>query len=198
MTPQQLQQAILRVADAVIAHEPELTALDQVIGDGDHGLNMRRGFEAVRAEAETVAAKPLPDALKAIGNRLVMTVGGASGPLYGTLAIALGKELAPDASNFPKALEAAISAVMARGKSQPGQKTLIDVLLPVQEAIAAGGPRLAQRLPSVAEDAAQATASVRAFRGRASYLGECSIGHVDPGARSTSLIVAAICDGWEQ
>ncbi len=197
MTPHQLQQVIVRVADSVIAHEPELTALDQAIGDGDHGLNMRRGFEAVRAEAETAAAKPLPDALRAIGNRLVMTIGGASGPLYGTLAIALGKELAPDAANFSQALESAIGAVMTRGKSQPGQKTLIDVLLPVQQAIAAGGPDLARRLPSIAEDAAQATAPVRASRGRASFLGERSIGHVDPGARSTSLIVAAICEGWE-
>ena len=198
MTPKQLQQTIIRVADAVIAHEPELTALDQAIGDGDHGLNMARGFKAVRAEAETVATKPLPDALKAIGNRLVMTIGGASGPLYGTLAIALGKALDPDAANFSTAFKSAVGAVMTRGKAQPGQKTLIDVLLSVQQAIVAGGPGLAQRLPSIAKDAAEATALVRASRGRAAFLGERSIGHVDPGARSTSLIVAAICDGWEQ
>ena len=87
-----LRALIVAMADTIAAHAEELTTLDQAIGDGDHGLNMRRGFEAVRAEADAIAAKPCPDALKAIGTKLVMTVGGASGPLYGTLFMTLGKE----------------------------------------------------------------------------------------------------------
>ena len=95
MTPALLHRLILAVADDMIAHADELTELDQAVGDGDHGINMKRGFEAVRADAGATAEKPLPDALKAIGTQLVMKVGGASGPLYGTLFMALGKEIAP-------------------------------------------------------------------------------------------------------
>jgi dihydroxyacetone kinase-like protein len=197
MTPEFLHRLILAVADTVIAHEAELTALDQAIGDGDHGLNMKRGFEAVRVEAEAMAAKPLPDALRAIGMLLVMKVGGASGPLYGTLLMTLGKEIAPDGSNVPLAMGTAVAAVMARGKSQLGQKTMLDVLVPVQQALAAGGADLASRLPTIAVDAAIATVPLQATKGRASFLGERSIGHMDPGARSAALMVSAACRVWE-
>jgi dihydroxyacetone kinase-like protein len=197
MTPEFLHRLILAVADTVIAHEAELTALDQAIGDGDHGLNMKRGFEAVRVEAEAMAAKPLPDALRAIGMLLVMKVGGASGPLYGTLLMTLGKEIAPDGSNVPLAMGTAVAAVMARGKSQLGQKTMLDVLVPVQQALAAGGADLASRLPTIAADAAIATVPLQATKGRASFLGERSIGHMDPGARSAALMVSAACRVWE-
>ena len=106
----------------VIAHADELTALDQAIGDGDHGVNMKRGFEAVLADLDELAGKPLPEALKAIGMQLVMKVGGASGPLYGTLFMTLGKSLpaAPDRAAVAAALQAAIDAVKARGKSDAG------------------------------------------------------------------------------
>lgn len=197
MTPDRLHRVILAVADAVIAHEGELTLLDQAVGDGDHGLNMRRGFEAVRTEAGALAALPLPDALQAIGTRLVMTVGGAAGPLYGTLMLTLGREIAPDGSNLGPALYAAVAAVMARGRSQPGQKTMLDVLAPVREAVAAGGARLPSRLPGIAAAAAAATVPLRAARGRAAYLGERSVGHMDPGARSAALMVSAGCRAWE-
>jgi len=193
MTPDRLQRLLVEVAETVVRHEQELTALDQAIGDGDHGLNMKRGFVAVRAKAESLSAQPLPDALRAAGMELVMTVGGASGPLYGTLLMTLGKELAPDGSNLPAAFSAAVAAVMARGKSQPGQKTMLDVLAPVRDALAAGGPGLAARLPEIADSAAAATVPMQATRGRASFLGERSIGHLDPGARSSALIVAAAC-----
>ena len=193
MTPDRLQRLLVEVAETVVRHEQELTALDQAIGDGDHGLNMKRGFVAVRAKAESLSAQPLPDALRAAGMELVMTVGGASGPLYGTLLMTLGKELAPDGSNLPAAFSAAVAAVMARGKSQPGQKTMLDVLAPVRDALAAGGPGLAARLPEIADSAATATVPMQATRGRASFLGERSIGHLDPGARSSALIVAAAC-----
>jgi dihydroxyacetone kinase-like protein len=197
MTPALLHRLILAVADDVIAHADELTELDQAVGDGDHGINMKRGFEAVRADAGATAEKPLPDALKAIGTQLVMKVGGASGPLYGTLFMALGKEIAPDSSNLSAAFASAVEAVKSRGKSQPGQKTMLDVLAPVQMALGEGGTDLSVRLPIVAASAADATIPMLATRGRASFLGERSIGHMDPGARSSALIVASVCRALE-
>jgi dihydroxyacetone kinase-like protein len=126
-----------------------------------------------------------------------MKVGGASGPLYGTLFMALGKEIAPDASNLSAAFASAVEAVKSRGKSQPGQKTMLDVLAPVQMALGEGGTDLSVRLPIVAASAADATIPMLATRGRASFLGERSIGHMDPGARSSALIVASVCRALE-
>lgn len=183
---------ITTAADAIAAHAEELTALDQAIGDGDHGLNMKRGFEAVRAEADVFAAKPLPEALKAIGTKLVMTVGGASGPLFGTLFLALGKEISvdPDRANLTAAFGKAIEAVAARGKSQVGQKTMLDVLQPVHDALAAR--KTAAEIADIADAAAEATVPMKAVRGRASFLGDRSIGHMDAGARSTALLVRTV------
>ena len=193
---QTLQRRLIEtVASVVIDHADELTALDQAIGDGDHGINLKRGFDAVRADIDKLAAQPLPDALKAIGTLLVMKVGGASGPLYGTLFLTLGKELPPNptladlAQSFAKAIE----AVKARGKSTAGQKTMLDVLVPVQSILAERGINLAARTAAAAASAAEATRGLRAVRGRASFLGERSVGHVDPGARSSALMVVAIC-----
>ena len=197
MTPEILHRVIVAVADEVIAHADELTELDQAVGDGDHGVNMKRGFEGVRADADATAEKPLPDALKAIGMQLVMKVGGASGPLYGTLFLTLGKEIAPDASNLAAAFARAVAAVKSRGRSQPGQKTMLDVLAPVQMTLAEDGPDLLARLPVVAAVAAEATIPMLAIRGRASFLGERSIGHMDPGARSSALIVSSVCRALE-
>ena len=197
MAPADFSRLIATAADAIAAHAEELTALDQAIGDGDHGLNMKRGFEAVRAEADVFAAKPLPEALKAVGTKLVMTVGGASGPLFGTLFMALGKDLpaAPDRNGLTTALGKAIEAVAARGKSQPGQKTMLDVLQPVYEALAQG--RTAAEIADAADKAADATVPMKALRGRASFLGERSIGHMDAGARSTALLVRAVAEAIE-
>lgn len=180
---------IAAMAKTIAEHAEELTALDQAIGDGDHGLNMRRGFEAVAADADAIAAKPLPDALKTIGTTLVMKVGGASGPLFGTLAMSLGKALPeqPDRAVLAAALHAAVDAVKARGKSELGQKTMLDVLAPVADALADGSDPVA-----AATAAAEATVPLKAIRGRAAFLGDRSIGHMDPGARSSALLVAAI------
>ncbi len=191
------RRLIEAVANAVIGHAEELTALDRAIGEGDHGLNMKRGFEAVLADADNLAAKPMPDMLKAIGMQLVMKVGGASGPLFGTLFMAMAKALAPDPTldDVSRALEGAIEAVKARGKSAVGQKTMLDVLAPLQAAFAGADRRdLAARLKRAAATAAQATVSMKAIRGRASYLGDRSIGHMDPGGRSVWLIADALCD----
>jgi phosphoenolpyruvate---glycerone phosphotransferase subunit DhaL len=194
-----MRRLIVVVADTVIAHADELTILDQAIGDGDHGINMKRGFEAVRADASVIAQKTPAEALRAIGMQLVMKVGGASGPLYGTLFMALGREIgeAPDGADLARAFAKAISEVKARGKSEEGQKTMLDVFVPIQKVLEAGGADLMARLPAVAEQAAEVTVPMLATRGRASFLGERSIGHIEPGARSASLIVAAACRAVE-
>jgi len=185
-------------AQTIVAHTDELTALDSAIGDGDHGFNMKRGFEAVQGSADAFAAMSAPEMLKAAGMKLVTTVGGASGPLYGTLLMSLGKAL-PEAPTRAEAVEAfakAIEAVKARGKSDVGQKTLLDVLAPTLAALQAGADSAA--VAQTARQAAEATAPLRAIRGRASFLGERSIGHVDPGARSACLLIAALCEVWSE
>jgi dihydroxyacetone kinase-like protein len=193
LEPNEVRALIAAVAETLIAHAEELTALDSAIGDADHGINMKRGAEAVLADLDTIAAKPLPEALKAIGTKLVMTVGGASGPLYGTLALSLGKELAE--GGFTSALAKAVDAVAARGKSTIGQKTMLDVLYPVVEALKAGASGTA--LSAVADSAAEVTIPLKAQRGRASFLGDRSIGHMDPGAHSCALIIAAVVNTLE-
>jgi phosphoenolpyruvate---glycerone phosphotransferase subunit DhaL len=179
------------LAVSVIEHADELTSLDQAIGDGDHGLNMKRGFEAVLATLPALADKSMPEMLKAIGMTLVMKVGGASGPLVGTFFMELGKALPeePTRAEFVAATGKAIDAVRARGRSEAGQKTLLDVLVPVQAIFAAGGDAAA--IAAEATEAAERTTPMLATRGRASFLGERSIGHMDPGSRSASLLIGA-------
>jgi dihydroxyacetone kinase-like protein len=187
------------VAQRVIASADELTDLDRAIGDGDHGTNMRRGFEAVLTTVDELSAKDLGESLRGLGTTLVMKVGGASGPLYGTLFMALGKSLGDEVSRerVADAFAAAVEAVKARGKSDVGQKTMLDVLAPVLEVLREGGDGLPLRLKAAARDAAEKTIQMRAIRGRASFLGERSIGHMDPGARSSALIIDAIADVME-
>jgi dihydroxyacetone kinase-like protein len=187
------------VANRVIASADELTDLDRAIGDGDHGANMRRGFEAVLAAVDELAARSLGESLKGVGTTLVMKVGGASGPLYGTLFMSLGKSLADDVSQeqIAEAFATAIEAVKARGKSDAGQKTMLDVFFPVLGVLREGGEGLPARLRATARRASENTIPMRAIRGRASFLGERSIGHMDPGARSSALIVDAVADVME-
>ncbi|MEP7239863.1 MAG: dihydroxyacetone kinase subunit DhaL [Devosia sp.] len=189
MDEQQIRVLVSALADTVTAHAAELTDLDSAIGDGDHGANMKRGFDAVAADLDAIAPKPLPEALRAIGTKLVMTVGGASGPLYGTLFLALGKELAASPGDYGGAMRRAVDAVAARGKSERGQKTMLDVLYPVADAVAAG--KSSGDIVALANSEAEATRDRKALRGRASFLGDRSIGHVDPGARSSALLIEA-------
>jgi dihydroxyacetone kinase-like protein len=193
------RRLIKEVADRVIVHAGELVALDQAIGDGDHGLNMQRGFATVLAELDRYCTLPLGEALRGVGVALVRSVGGASGPLYGTLFMELGKSLPPDASRegVARAFGAAVDAVKARGKSDVGQKTMLDVLVPVLQALRESDADLPARLRAAARAAAAATVPMRATRGRASFLGERSIGHMDPGARSSELMVQAVADVLE-
>lgn len=189
-----VQKLIGTVARRIVDHAEELTELDSAIGDADHGLNMKRGMEAVLGDLPSLSTKPLPEALKAVGMALVMKVGGASGPLYGTLFLTMGKELPADPStaDVAKALTSAIDAMKMRGKSDFGQKTMLDVLGPVASALADGSSLADVR--ELAKEKAEATVPMKAIRGRASFLGERSIGHMDPGARSSQIMIEAACD----
>ena len=179
------------IVDTISAHAEELTAIDAAQGDGDHGLNMNRGFTAVMAKVDAIVAKPLPEAMQEVGRTLVMTVGGASGAIFGTAFMAAGKSLPenPSRADAAAAMDAAVAAVRARGKAEFGHKTMLDVLGPVAAALHGSDSDIA----GIADAAAAATAPMQAVRGRASFLGERSVGVMDAGARSAALIIAAIC-----
>jgi phosphoenolpyruvate---glycerone phosphotransferase subunit DhaL len=202
LQPDVLRALIAAAAAQVIASAPELTALDQAIGDGDHGANMKRGFEAILARLDAIAAEAPGAAVKAVGKTLVMTVGGASGPLYGSLFMAMGeamlrgKRLPEDLAEI---FASGVEAVSARGRSRAGEKTMLDVLVPVLAILRAeaGRPDLAQRVRAAASEAAERTAPMLATKGRAAFLGPRSIGHIDPGARSSSVLLHAICTTLE-
>lgn len=180
-----------------------LTQLDAAIGDGDHGTNMRRGFDAVgKALAGQGSSTPPGQLLIVSGKTLVSTVGGASGPLWGSALRRAGRSLGDaeefDAAQLAAALDAAVEAVIELGAAAAGDKTMLDALLPATDALHAGigsGRSLEESVRDAAEAAregAEATVPMRARKGRASYLGERSIGHQDPGATSAAIILAAL------
>ena len=193
--------ACIRAATQIlIDHADELTALDQAIGDGDHGLNMKRGAQAIQGKLPELESKSLNDALRVVGMTCIGTIGGSSGPVFGTLLVTLAKELppAPGPADLARALASGIAALTRLGKAEVGQKTLLDVLDPVRRLLEnpgeSGGENLLSRVSRCAFDAAEATAQMDAIKGRASFLGERALGHVDPGSRSTALIIGAACD----
>jgi dihydroxyacetone kinase-like protein len=190
---------IQNATQILVDHLDELTALDQAIGDGDHGLNMKRGAQAIQGKLAEMEGKGLHESLKTMGKTCVAMIGGSSGPVFGTLLITLGKELPPNPTpqDFALALRASIEALTRLGKAEVGQKTLLDVLDPVQKVLAAGGPDLIARVRQCAFDSAQATADMDATRGRSSFLGDRAKGHVDPGSRSMALIIGSVCDSLQ-
>jgi dihydroxyacetone kinase-like protein len=194
-TTRELIQAIARV---VIEHADELTDLDRAIGDGDHGVNLTRGFAAVLQRLDAIAGLPLGRALSEVGTTLIRFIGGASGPLYGKLFVTVGKHI-DDAGVLTQdtlivAGEDAIRVLMALGRADVGQKTMLDVLVPVLEELRASrGETVLPRLRQRAKAAALATVPMLALKGRAAYLGERSQGHMDPGARSSELILVTVC-----
>lgn len=198
LTKEDLSELIKICHEAINAHADELTRLDSAIGDGDHGYNMKRGFEALLNDVGALSDKSMPDALTAIGMKLVMTVGGASGPLFGTFFMSFGKELnnGTDPESVAKAFAKATDAVAARGKSEVGQKTVLDVLYPVAQALS-NGVKLAE-LAKIADAAADATIPLLAIRGRASFLGERSVGHMDAGSRSSALLIGVVVNWMEK
>jgi dihydroxyacetone kinase-like protein len=194
-------------AAEVEANKEQLTSLDAAIGDGDHGINMERGMSAVLVKVDAAGEEQdIGALLKTVGMTLVSTVGGAGGPLYGTLFLQMGTvltgraELGPD--DWAAALDAAITGVQARGKAEPGDKTMIDALIPGRDALKAAlaeGATFEQALRQSAEAAGQGmrdTIPLVARKGRASYLGERSAGHQDPGATSSHLLLEAAADAW--
>jgi dihydroxyacetone kinase-like protein len=199
-----LQRWLLTAATRLTEQAAWLTALDAAIGDGDHGHNMARGFQAV---AERVAEAPTEDLgalLKLTGTTLISTVGGAAGPLYGTAFLRAGAALAgrpqATAGELAAAGRAALAGISARGKATAGEKTMIDALLPaietLEEAVALGAD-VAEALTRAADAAARgarATIPLVATKGRASYLGERSVGHQDPGAASLALLLGCLAE----
>ena len=181
-------------AASVDREAERLTDLDSPIGDADHGSNMQRGFIAVVATLEKEAPDTPGAVLMLAGRQLISTVGGASGPLYGTLLRRTGKELGDtaevDEAQFTDALRTGVDAVMTLGGAAPGDKTMIDALVPAVDALEVSF----SAARAAAEEGALATTPLQARKGRASYLGERSIGHQDPGATSSALLIAALAE----
>ena len=192
------------IADVLHENAAYLTQLDSPIGDADHGVNMDRGFKAVRDKFPSMAEMDISTQLKTVGMTLVSTVGGASGPLYGTAFLRAGTAVAGkgelDTADIVAMLEAFLGGIVARGKANPGEKTMVDALTPAvnaaKQALAEGGTakELAQRAAQAAEEGMKATVPLLATKGRASYLGERSIGHQDPGATSSWLILRSLAE----
>ncbi|MFD9126119.1 dihydroxyacetone kinase subunit DhaL [Kitasatospora sp. NPDC059571] len=204
---------IRTLATAVAAHEAELTALHAAIGDGDHGSNLRRGFDAVLAALGDVPAASPGALLTTTGSTLISRVGGASGPLYGSAFRAVGHALAtPDeepgsrpptgAQALAAALAEGLAAVQRLGGAQPGDKTMVDAFAPAVDAFRAaagsGTAAAAQAAATAARKGADATVPLVARKGRASYLGPRSAGHLDPGAVSTALLFEALAEACRE
>lgn len=196
-----LRAWLTHYAAVISAHAEELTALDAAIGDADHGANMKRGMNAVRAALEAGSFETAGAMLKKTGMTLVSTVGGASGPLYGTFFIrmagAAGEATSLDAQALTQAVAAGVEGVASRGRAVVGEKTMIDAWTPALEALHAHPQDLAagtQAAASAADAGRLATKDMVATKGRASYLAERSVGHIDPGASSTALLLQALAD----
>jgi dihydroxyacetone kinase-like protein len=193
-------------ADVVAENKELLTELDSAIGDADHGINMNRGMQAVIAKLDGQSPGDVGALFKTVGMTLVSTVGGAGGPLYGTLFLQLGTATAGksevEPADWTAALEAAVAGVQARGKAVLEDKTMVDALVPARDAYAAAigeGASFAEALrrsADAAEAGMKATTPLVARKGRASYLGERSAGHQDPGATSSWLLLKTVADTW--
>jgi dihydroxyacetone kinase-like protein len=191
-----------RFAAVIEEHRGELVRLDTAIGDGDHGTNMDRGMRKAVEKADAQEGDDIGALLKAVGMALVSSVGGAAGPLYGTLFLQMGTAAAGastlDAAAFGDALDAGLKGVQARGKAQAGDKTMVDALLPavaaLREAQSAGVAEAVDRAASAAEEGMKATIPMEARKGRASYLGPRSVDHQDPGATSSYLLLRSAAE----
>ncbi len=193
-----------QLANVLHENRDYLTQLDSPIGDADHGINMDRGFKAVIDKLPTVANMDIGSILKTVGTTLVSTVGGASGPLYGTAFLRAGMATSGKhelyEADVVSMLEAALEGIKARGKAQPGEKTMVDALTPAlaaakeAEAENLGLPPMLRRASDAAEAGMKATIPMLATKGRASYLGERSIGHQDPGATSSWLMLKTLAE----
>jgi len=193
---------VKQIAKTIEEHKEYLTELDTAIGDADHGINLSRGFSAVSTKLDAPFATP-GEVLKATAMTLISTVGGASGPLYGTLFLKMSGILTADEislTDFCAGLEVGIEGVKARGKSAQGEKTMLDVLIPVlaslkESAVAdLPGKEAFDKAVDVAKESCEFTKTIIATKGRASYLGERSLGHIDPGSMSSYLMLKTTAD----
>lgn len=191
-------EIVSKCCEAIEANKHVLTKLDQAIGDGDHGVNMSRGFEALKKAYQENREQDYSKLCQTLGLALVMNVGGASGPLFGSLVLGFGQA----SRHFPRTREdvrqifiAGIEAVKHRGKSDVGAKTMLDVLVPVCEAL--GRDVTFDEVRGCATQALGSTKDMMATKGRSAFLRERSVGHVDPGAQSSFLLIKAVCDAVE-
>jgi phosphoenolpyruvate---glycerone phosphotransferase subunit DhaL len=204
ITATEVRAWMARFAADVAEHRAELVKLDTAIGDGDHGTNMDRGMRKAVEKLDALEGDDIGAILKAVGMALVSSVGGAAGPLYGTLFLQMGTSAAGrtelDLAGWADALEAGAKGVQSRGKAEPEDKTMMDALLPAVAALrtaADGGAELGDALArsaAAAEEGMKATIPLEARKGRASYLGPRSVGHQDPGATSTHLLLVAAAE----
>jgi dihydroxyacetone kinase-like protein len=204
MNTRDIISAVRAVHGAILANEQQIESLDRAIGDGDHFINVRRGCEAIAALAPELEALAPAQAFHRIGMKLLSTIGGASGPLIGSLFISMGRELEgtaePDGKDFARALAAGVEAIKSRGKADLGEKTMLDVLIPASRLLVRlseeGSDRdtLCARLKAEAELNMLATRDMVATKGRAHFLGERALGHIDPGAKTSQVALFAVCD----
>lgn len=199
MNTEKLIAVMHRIAEKIESEKDFLTELDNVIGDGDHGINLARGFGEVEKKLDALAEKEPAEVFKSVGMTLVSTVGGASGPLYGTGFMKLGMLLKgkPEIgmADFLEAFQAAIEGIQARGKSVKGEKTMLDAMIPAKEAMESvwsetqDASKVFESGIKAAWEGVEYTKTIAATKGRASYLGERSIGHQDPGATSFTMML---------
>jgi len=189
---------------AILANESTLESLDRDIGDGDHFINMKRGCASIVAMQDKLAPLPLDVVLQKIGMKLLSTIGGASGPLFASFFMTMSKTLKENGQetipHIAAAFAAGVQAVSMRGKADVGEKTMVDVLMPVSHAFTTLSvqetplPKLVEALKAEAENGVLATRDMIATKGRASFLGERAIGHLDPGAKSCQIMIDAVCE----
>lgn len=198
---------IKAIAQVIGENSTYLTELDAAIGDADHGANMDRGFKAVMNKIPEISDKDIGTIFKTVGMTLISTVGGAGGPLYGTFFLQVGMKTAGkmelSLADWAEALEAALNGVIMRGKAEVGDKTMVDALTPavaaLQQSLAESQPidKALERSAAAAKKGMEGTTPLVARKGRASYLGERSAGHQDPGATSSFLILNAAAETWK-
>lgn len=198
--PEILPALVKAVATSIEQNAEEVTALDQAIGDGDHVTNLQRGLDALLQQADEIALLQWPAAIQKIGMTLLSTMGGASGSLFGTLFISMSKSMAGkevlNQQLLAEIFAQGVEAVKKRGKAEAGEKTMLDVLIPVAEQMVQGVDGKGICLAAI--EGMEATRDMKATKGRASYLEEKSIGHIDAGARTSQLMICAIVNELEK
>ncbi|WP_334313848.1 dihydroxyacetone kinase subunit DhaL [Aquibacillus salsiterrae] len=197
LTTEQTIMWMEKMSIKVQENKEYLTSLDQAIGDGDHGINLSRGFSEVVSKISATNYNSSSDVLKDVAMTLMSKVGGASGPLYGTAFLKLSMALNEKESTFETfttGVDEALNGIIMRGKAQPGEKTMVDVWSPVVKLFKETNEFNSDKLKDVAREAAEATKDVKATKGRASYLGDRSIGHIDSGSMSSYYLFEALAE----